>query len=344
LRTGLNPEPAKLSVQVILQTHSSAATRWPGRPYQVATRTPNPYRRLVPSLSDAPSAELVRWAAGEIGPSARVLSWEPLTGGITAAVHLLVVEHNDDVLELVLKCWTRGDPEERRGCVEREARVLQLLETADVAAPRYIASTSGAETDEVPALLMTRLPGQVWLRPTDPREWLRQMATALAQLHEVRPPDGLPSLEVLQRPVLTPRDSRRPDLWQDVGGLLARPAPAGAGFVHGDYQHFNLLWQHERLTGIVDWTWTGVGHPDRDVGHCRLNLAILFTPQWAEDFTATYESEAGRATDPWWDAFEITRYGEDWQRFIPVQVAGRAPVDPAGMTDRVEALLRRQVS
>ena len=298
----------------------------------------------MPSQSNGPSAAVVRWAEGAIGASARALGCEPLTGGITAAVHLVMVEHNGHVLELVLKCWSRGDADERRRCIEREARVLQLLEAADVAAPRYIASTSGTEAGDVPALLMTRLPGQVWLSPTDPRVWLRQMATALARLHEVRPPDGLPSLEVQQRPVLTPPDSRRPDLWHDVGGFLAGPAPAGGGLVHGDYQHFNLLWQHERLTGIVDWTWTGVGHPDRDVGHCRLNLAVLFTPQWAEDFTAAYESEAGRATDPWWDAFEISRYGDDWQRFIPVQVAGRAPVDPAGMTSRVEALLHRLVS
>ena len=30
---------------------------------------------------------------------------------------------------------------------------------------------------------------------------------------------------------------------------------------------------------------------------------------------------------------------EQWRRFIPVQVAGRAPVDTAGMTSRVEDLL-----
>jgi len=31
--------------------------------------------------------------------------------------------------------------------------------------------------------------------------------------------------------------------------------------------------------------------------------------------------------------------GDTWQEFIPVQVAGRAPVDLAGMTARVEDVL-----
>jgi aminoglycoside phosphotransferase (APT) family kinase protein len=223
--------------------------------------------------------------------------------------------------------------------------MLQLLEAADVPAPLYVASTNGAETGGVPALLMSRLPGRVWLTPTDPRAWLRQIASALTRLHDLQPPDELPAAELLRRPVRTPPDSQQPELWRRVDDFLTRPAPAGAGFVHGDYQHFNLLWQHERLTGIVDWTWTGVGHPDRDVGHCRLNLAVLFTPQWAEDFTAAYESEAGRATDRWWSAYQISRYDrDDWQRFIPIQVAGRALVDPAGMTGRVEELLHRLIS
>jgi hypothetical protein len=32
-------------------------------------------------------------------------------------------------------------------------------------------------------------------------------------------------------------------------------------------------------------------------------------------------------------------YSDEWRRFIPVQVAGRAAVDTAGMTSRVEDLL-----
>lgn len=298
-------------------------------------------------LKDGASVEVLGWLERAVVPGSRVLRSRPLPGGITSAVHLVDLEYNGEVHQFVLKCWTRGDVNERRRSIDREARMLRLLEGAEVPAPRYVASTGGAETGDVPALLMSRLPGRMWLTPTDPRSWLGQMATALARLHEVQPPDDLPAAEPLRRPVRTPPDSQQLELWHRAAGFLAQPAPAGEGFIHGDYQHFNLLWQRERLTGIVDWGEAGVGHPDRDVGHCRLNLAVLFTPQWAEDFTAAYESEAGRATDPWWNTFEICLYAtddDDWQRFIPIQVAGRAAVDTVGMTARVEELLHRVLS
>jgi aminoglycoside phosphotransferase (APT) family kinase protein len=110
-------------------------------------------------------------------------------------------------------------------------------------------------------------------------------------------------------------------------------------FIHSDFQHFNLLWQRDRLTGVVDWAMASTGPPEVDIGHCRLNLAVLFGADIAERFRLAYEAEAGRAVDPWWDLHAIAAYGDPWRTFIPVQVADRAPVDAAGMTGRVEDLI-----
>jgi aminoglycoside phosphotransferase (APT) family kinase protein len=110
-------------------------------------------------------------------------------------------------------------------------------------------------------------------------------------------------------------------------------------FIHRDFQHFNFLWLRGRLTGVVDWNMACTGPPDVDVGHCQLNLAVLFGVDVAERFRRSYEAEAGRAVDPWWELHEIAVYNDSWPRFIPVQAAGRAPVDTAGMTARVEDLL-----
>ena len=81
------------------------------------------------------------------------------------------------------------------------------------------------------------------------------------------------------------------------------------------------------------------GPADFDIGHCRLNLAVLFGADWAERFRLAYEAEAGRAVDPWWDLYAVTAYSDAWRRVITLQVADRAPVDTAGMTARVEELL-----
>lgn len=67
---------------------------------------------------------------------------------------------------------------------------------------------------------------------------------------------------------------------------------------------------------------------------------MLFRADWAERFQLAYESRAGRRVDPWWDLCALATYTDSWQQFIPVQVNGRAKVDVAGMTGRVEELLQ----
>lgn len=137
----------------------------------------------------------------------------------------------------------------------------------------------------------------------------------------------------------------RPAAWEAAFGILRQQAPEPAAcFIHRDFQHFNLLWRRGRLTGVADWATSCTGPADFDAGHCRLNLAVLFGADWAERLRLAYEAEAGRAIDPWWDLYAITAYSDEWRRFIPVQVAGRAPVDTAGMTSRVEDLLEATLS
>jgi hypothetical protein len=91
---------------------------------------------------------------------------------------------------------------------------------------------------------------------------------------------------------------------------------------------------------VVDWEGASSGPPDFDAGHCRLNLAVLFSADWAERFRYAYEARAGRRVDPWWDLYALASYNDSWQWFIPVQVDGRAQVDVAGMTGRVEELVQ----
>lgn len=224
--------------------------------------------------------------------------------------------------------------------VEREARILRCLVGVALPVPSLVAVSRANETDGWPAALMTQVPGRVDLVPQDPSHWIGQMARALGGIHALaldaptsHPWSPTPEVEM-------PTWSSRLDLWERADTLLSSPAPSGETFIHGDYQHFNLLWSRGRLSGIVDWSIGGMGHPDRDVGHCRLNLAILFSPKWASDFIDAYEAEVGRRVEGWWDIYEISRYGDGHMRqSIPIQVGRHADVDVGGMNDRVEQLL-----
>jgi aminoglycoside phosphotransferase (APT) family kinase protein len=258
-----------------------------------------------------------------------------------SSVHQLNVIDVGGVLHrLVLKRWVGDERETATPMFDRETAVLTALNKSTLPTPRLIAASGGEETEGDPAILMTRLPGRVDLTPTGPAAWLAEMAKILAGIHSsaVDAPVSVPwGAEKI--PPVTPSWSRRPELWKEAARILSGPAPAGACFIHGDYQHFNLLWSRGRVTGVIDWAEGGIGHPDRDIGHCQLNLAVLFSPEWARDFVVAYEAETGRTPDRWWNLYEICLYSEHWPRTIPIQVAGRAAVDINGMNGRAEDLL-----
>jgi aminoglycoside phosphotransferase (APT) family kinase protein len=268
-----------------------------------------------------------------------------MTGGITSAVHRLTIDHGSSRAALVLRQYEPGFlafiGSDTAAMVRHEAAILRAVHDAGLPAPEPVAAhADGRETDGHPAILMTCLPGQPDLSPADPEAWLRQIAAMAARIHDVQvaaAPLGSPT-DAPDRVI--PASATRPALWEAAFAVLRQQPPEPATrFIHRDFQHFNLLWRHGRLTGVVDWTTSCSGPPDFDAGHCRLNLAVLFGAPWAERLRLAYEAAAGRAVDPWWDLYAVTAYNDGWRQFIPVQVAGRARVDTAGMTSRVEDLL-----
>jgi aminoglycoside phosphotransferase (APT) family kinase protein len=276
--------------------------------------------------------EALDWVCTVTGK--RVIRVRRLLGGLTSDVRAVTLAGGETLVLRRYTAWGREAAEP----VAREAATLEHLVHSDLPAPRLVAARPDGD---VPMLLMTRLPGRIWLTPPDPEPWLAQMARTLAAVHAV-PPTG----PVRDRPPLDPGElsvpdwTARPEVWgRAITVLSTPPEPFKPVFIHSDYQHFNMLWSRRRLTGLIDWVFAGTDHPDVDTAHCRLNLAVLFSIDHAERFRVLYEAESGRSVDPWWDLRGIGGYGQDWKQFIPVQVAGRAPVDAAGMDDRIEGLM-----
>ena len=296
-----------------------------------------------------PDDRTLDWAARAVGPGARVMGGRRLTGGITSSMHRLAVETRTGTrIQVVLRRWTPGEwgaSGDAPHLAERESQVLRGLEATDIPAPRVLAADVTSDATGVPALLMTRVPGGVDLAPSDPGAWLRQIAAMAARIHaadvDVEPREWKP------REVPVPAWTSRPAAWEAAADLIRGPAPAQEDrFAHGDYHHFNLLWQRGRLTGVVDWVNACRGPADLDVGHCRLNLAVLYSPEVAADFLDAYEADAGRRVDPYWDIRGATAPAfSDWAAFIPIQVGDRAPFDRAGIHRRIDdhlaAALRR---
>lgn len=295
----------------------------------------------MPAPGARPPAQLLAWVEQTLGRNARVVGLKRLTGGLTSIVHRVIVVRNGSREEYVLRSWVPDREWETwiARAVPLETTVLTKLEESDIPAPRVIGSTTDTALGG-PAVLMTRVPGKMRLMPRDREDWLRQMAQMLARIHALGV-DGKPFESWLDRSRLSPPpDASRADIWREAIALVAEErAPTRTCFLHRDYQHFNLLWSRERLTGVVDWIEACVGPAEVDVGHCRLNLTVLFSADVADRFRAIYEIESGHSVDAWWDVQALLSYGPSWKQFLPIQIDGRAPLDVEGMTGRMEEVL-----
>lgn len=291
--------------------------------------------------------EAVAWVTATVGRGARLVAQRRLTGGLTAAMHAVTVADRSGLSHrFVVRRWT-AEPQllsldqPASELVDREAAILAALEEADLPTPRLIATDPGGAASGCPSLVMSRLPGRMLLAPAD-RGWVRQLAETLVRLHALRPATRLAPYRSWLGVGEVPSWTRRPELWREAIALARTPAPRWrGGFVHHDYQPFNLLWSRSgRLSGIVDWTFASAGPPDEDVTHCRLNLVLLHSARLAEDFRRAYEAAGGRPLDPWWDVASLVDYLDGWSPAELQRQAGRRlRLDAAGAPLRVERLL-----
>jgi aminoglycoside phosphotransferase (APT) family kinase protein len=223
--------------------------------------------------------------------------------------------------------------------VAREAAALRALAGSGVPAPILIA-TLDDEPSTPAGVLMSELPGRPRFDLPDPGG----VRDVLAAIHAV---DPAPMAGHRYRGYHEDARLDRPVWWQDrpaweraaTRTSTARPA-APDRFIHRDFHPGNLLWVDGRLAGVVDWVGACVGPAGIDVAHCRLNLALLWGPERADD---------ALPGDPAWDieaAFGILDWEGDandrWPGAIPSALValGALPVDAATTRRRLERFVR----
>jgi aminoglycoside phosphotransferase (APT) family kinase protein len=294
------------------------------------------------ALRSARSQQDWTWVATLVGDRARTIGSRRLSGGIVSSVYCLsILDADGRRHQLVVRRYMGAD---QRGwgasAVRREAAVLSALERSSLPAPRLVDADPDGLRAGVPAIVMSRVPGRIHLTPRNPESWLRQMAALLPRIHELSIEGGPFESWFDASQLAPPPGARDSSVWLRAIDLVSNAPPAYVPhFIHRDYQHFNLLWTRERLSGVVDWCFASNGPADADVAHCRLNLAVLFSASWAERFRLAYEAEAGRSLDPWWDIAGLMSYSQEWKKFIPLQVGNRMRVDIVGMDARLKDIL-----
>jgi aminoglycoside phosphotransferase (APT) family kinase protein len=239
--------------------------------------------------------ELLAWAQDQVGD-------EPIE-----AIQRLPRARTSEVIgmragdrALVLRWYPdRGFLDLEPDAIEHEVAALAALEDSPVPAPGLVAAS---QTDPS-AVLMTRVPGRFRVDPPD----VGEIRALLGLIHDVDPAPialwtyrGYHEGQVLRRPTWW-RDAR---VWERAVVQTETARPTGpAVFLHRDLHPGNLLWSDAAISGVVDWVNACTGPAGVDLGHLRVNLAILEGAQGAD---------ALDPGDPAWD-IEMALGILDWR-------------------------------
>lgn len=192
-----------------------------------------------------------------------------------------------------------------------EYEVLNGLEGRGTRVPRAIAVDVQGQTIGMPSIVLERLPGKAnavefleFPQDTGARI-VHDLATVAAQLHRV---EWRRAGERADAARLAPRDvaMQQVDYWcstfeairlephavmTSLFGWLRRhlPDPPRICLVHGDLRPGNFLYEHSRVSGLLDWELAHLGDPTEDLGW-------IYRPFWSpqrfvglREFVARYQ-------------------------------------------------------
>ncbi len=217
---------------------------------------------------------------------AQILGWQAITleelAGSTSAA-LFVIRSADG--EAVVRIFDGQRWQESTSSLsEREGEILRTLVGTRLPAPELLTTLPDN------GVVMTLMPGRVWLPQAPSAPWLYELAGMLTRIH--------------QAPVVVPwvyeswnsmgkQDALEwwsdSDLWKQCQLILKTRPDTDTTFIHRDYHPVNLLWRDDHICAVVDWVNACMGPAAVDVAHCRLNLALMYGLTAADSFLAAYE-------------------------------------------------------
>ena len=192
-----------------------------------------------------------------------------------------------------------------------EYELLKVLHASGVAVPEPFVSVETAAEIGTSFLLLEAVSGRTVGEAVFPPSTVEQTldaARALARVHMVRTGDvaAMPSVGRTTRPhselladvetleTLWSEHARSPSATiEAVFSWMKAHAPEireTRCLVHGDYNFHNLLYEGDRLTAVLDWELTHIGHPGEDLGYIK--QCVEMVASW-DDFMAAYNEAGG---------------------------------------------------
>lgn len=269
----------------------------------------------------------------------RLLRAWTLTGGVSAQVTALEVEHPDGQRQkMIVRQHGEIDRKRNPRIAVDEFRLLHKLHTAGLSVPAPIHVDETGEIFPTPYIVIEFIDGTTESVP-DLDDLIHQSATFLATLHRVDASslDFLPSIHdryitMLQnRPETLDESLSEGRIRDALETVFPLPQVNDTVLLHGDFWHGNILWQNGQLAAVIDWEDAALGDPLADLANSRLEILWAFGMEAMDNFTQQYQAmmpALGCTHLPYWDLCAALR---------PI---GR--IDGWGLDTAVESRMREQ--
>jgi aminoglycoside phosphotransferase (APT) family kinase protein len=288
---------------------------------------------------------------GSVADAVAIRRVERLRGGIDAVTHLVELAlESGSTREVIVRRWVR-ERKQPWPPIEQEMATLRAfdgkLSSATFSVPSVLAHDASGSQCDVPAMLLTRVPGRIDLSPNTASLHVPQLARALATLHAapVACPAALGAFDFdwKRREKRVPDEIVAPN-WTRAWRALESLSPDGEALIHGDFHIGNALFSNGHLSGIVDWTLAHRGPSAFDVGYCRTDLSMVFGLEEADLFLSEYEVASGRSVPQmtYWDLAGAVRAFPDPAMWLPGWLdAGRSDLSADLIRERLNVFVDR---
>ena len=247
-------------------------------------------------------------ALAQIDPGFRLESVRQLSG---RACLLMVAPGEQAPERLILLSHSPADRLRNPDIARDEFRLLHTLKRCGlpVAQPLHLAHDHAP-----PYFIATYIPGSPRSAADDRRGFCRTLAKILTEIHAVdlarcdlsylpRQADRL--AEYLD--ATEPADER---IRKAMRRAAHRIKPNHCALLHGDYWLGNLLWQGDKLSGVIDWEDAMLGDPLADLGKSRLEMLWALGEQAMAEYSAHYlalNPQLDASALPFWDLWGAAR-------------------------------------
>jgi aminoglycoside phosphotransferase (APT) family kinase protein len=270
-----------------------------------------------------PPEPTLAWCLANIPGARSIREVTRLRGGLSAATHRIDVEMDGRAVgRFVLRRMVRDPTDTASIQLVRAALHALSGSGCGVATPEVVAIDAEAAQCDVPAILMTWLPGEPDLEPHDVDKKVDALARALAEFHRCAPActPELPKFQVdfERRHTTVPPGIVAPD-WTQAFRALEALTFSDPRLIHHDFHIGNTRFDSGKVCGIVDFEDAHCGPWQFDVTYCRMDLSMVFGADAGDLFLERYESARGGALDclALWDLAGAVRAFPDPEMWLP---------------------------